>query len=132
MSAPTFRIADAGDAAALAEFMSRNFLAAYGECSSPRNIAATIGKHYGLQAQQRQLADRTRVNLVMESEGAIAGHAQLRLFGDRRGDVRGRRAVAVGGEEIARHECRQCVGILRGREAEAHFAHFSTKARSNT
>ena len=88
MSATEFRLADAADAAVLAEFMSRNFLAAYGDCSSPANIAATIARHYGLEAQQRQLADRTRLNLVMEREGAIAGHAQLRLFGDTPDKVR--------------------------------------------
>jgi ribosomal protein S18 acetylase RimI-like enzyme len=82
MNAPAFRLAGEGDAAMLAGFMSRNFLATYGECSTPANIAATIAKHYGLEAQQRQLADRTRINLVMELDGAIAGHAQLRLFGD--------------------------------------------------
>jgi len=82
MSAPAFRLAGAVDAEALAEFMSRNFLAAYGDCSSPANIAATIAKHYGVEAQQRQLDDRTRLNLLMETGGRIAGHAQLRFLGD--------------------------------------------------
>ena len=82
MNAPAFRIAGPADAAALAEFMSRNFLAAYGDCSTPENIAATIAKHYGLEAQQRQLGDRRRLNLVLEQDGTIAGHAQLHFFGD--------------------------------------------------
>ena len=84
----SFRLATAEDAAALADFMSRNFLATYGHCSSPDNIAATIEKHYGLEAQQRQLADRTRLNLVMEHEGRLAGHAQLHLGGDTPAPVR--------------------------------------------
>jgi len=83
-----FRIAVAEDAAALAEFMSRNFVATYGHCSTPANIAATVEKHYGLAAQQRQLADRARLNLVMESEGVLAGHAQLHFGGDAPAPVR--------------------------------------------
>ena len=88
MSAPRFRIAGASDAPALAEFMSRNFLATYGNCSTPENVAATVAKHYGLEAQQRQLDDGTRLNLVLEREGAIAGHAQLRLLSDTPAPVR--------------------------------------------
>jgi ribosomal protein S18 acetylase RimI-like enzyme len=81
MSTPGFRMAEAADAAALAEFMSRNFLAAYGHCSTPANIQATIAKHYGLVAQQRQIADGRYANLVMEQDGLLAGHAQLRFGG---------------------------------------------------
>ena len=79
MSAPVFRLGTVDDAATLADFMRRNFLATYGDCSSPANIAATIEKHYGLDAQLRQLGDRTRLNLLLEHEGALAGHAQLRF-----------------------------------------------------
>jgi ribosomal protein S18 acetylase RimI-like enzyme len=81
MSTPGFRLAGAADATALAGFMTRNFLAAYGECSTPANIAATVSRHYGIEAQARQLADPARVNLLMERDGALAGHAQLRLGG---------------------------------------------------
>jgi len=79
MSTPVFRLAGAADAAALATFMTRNFLATYGGCSTPENIAATVSKHYGVEAQTRQLADPGRANLVMECDGALAGHAQLRF-----------------------------------------------------
>jgi ribosomal protein S18 acetylase RimI-like enzyme len=88
MSASPFRIAGAEDAAALAEFMSRNFLATYGHCSTPENIAATIAKHYGVEAQRRQLADRARLNLVMERDGLLAGHAQLHFGHDTPAPVR--------------------------------------------
>ena len=88
MSSHSFRLATPADAPALAEFMSRNFLATYGGCSTPENVAATVAKHYGLEAQQRQLGDHTRLNLVMEVEGAIAGHAQLRLLSDTPAKVR--------------------------------------------
>lgn len=87
MSAHSFRTAGAGDALALAGFMSRNFLATYGHCSTPANIAATVEKHYGVAAQQRQVADPGRVNLLLEIDGAIAGHAQLRFDSTPPGEV---------------------------------------------
>jgi ribosomal protein S18 acetylase RimI-like enzyme len=79
MNAPGFRIATGDDAQALADFMTRNFLAAYGHCSTPANVAATVDKHYGLAAQRRQLADASRINLLAEADGRLAGHAQLRV-----------------------------------------------------
>jgi len=82
MSPTTFRMAEAADAQALAAFMSRNFLAAYGHCSTPENIQATITKHYGLDAQLRQVADGRYANLLMERDGLLAGHAQLRFGGE--------------------------------------------------
>ena len=77
-----FRLAGPDDAAALADFMTRNFLAAYGDCSTPQNVQATVLKHYGVDAQRRQLADPQRLNLLLEREGELAGHAQLRIGGD--------------------------------------------------
>jgi ribosomal protein S18 acetylase RimI-like enzyme len=88
MSTSPFRLASSDDAVALADFMSRNFLATYGHCSTPENIAATIAKHYGVEAQQRQLADRMRLNLVMEHAGVLAGHAQLHFGHDTPAPVR--------------------------------------------
>ena len=77
-----FRLAGPDDAGALADFMTRNFLAAYGNCSSAENVAATVRKHYGIEAQRRQLADPARINLLLEREGALVGHAQLRFGSD--------------------------------------------------
>jgi ribosomal protein S18 acetylase RimI-like enzyme len=88
MSSHRFRLATPADAPALAGFMSRNFLATYGGCSTPENVAAAVAKHYGLEAQRRQLEDHLRVNLVMDVDDAIAGHAQLRLLGDTPARVR--------------------------------------------
>jgi GNAT superfamily N-acetyltransferase len=79
MNVPDFRLAGVSDAGALAGFMERNFLAAYGDCSTPENVAAAVSKHYGLEAQLRQLADGGRANLVAELDGALVGHAQLRF-----------------------------------------------------
>jgi GNAT superfamily N-acetyltransferase len=78
MNAPRFRHANAADAPLLAEFMARNFLATYSHCSTPENVAAAVAEHYGLAAQQRQIADPSRLNLLCEDErGTLLGHAQL-------------------------------------------------------
>jgi GNAT superfamily N-acetyltransferase len=91
-----FRLAGPADAPALADFMSRNFLAAYGHCSSPANIAAAVAEHYGLAAQQRQIGDATRVNLLAETpDGVLAGHAQLHFDGDTPAAVAPRPAADV-------------------------------------
>ena len=82
MSQTRFRLAQAADAPALADFMTRNFLAAYGHCSTPGNVAATVARHYGLDAQRRQIADPARINLLAEAEGRLAGHAQLKVGGE--------------------------------------------------
>jgi diamine N-acetyltransferase len=78
MTTPAFRLATPDDAAPLGEFMSRNFLDAYGHCSTPENVQAAVAEHYDLGAQQRQIADPTRWNLLMTMDGEWAGHAQLR------------------------------------------------------
>lgn len=83
MSAATlgFRLADRADAAALGEFMSRNFLAAYGHCSTPDNVRACIAEHYEEAAQLRQISDPERWNLIVTAGAAWAGHAQLKTGG---------------------------------------------------
>lgn len=80
MSGPAldFRLAEAADAAALGEFMVRNFLAAYGHCSTPGNIQAAIHEHYGEAAQLQQIEDPSRWNLLALHGGEWAGHAQLK------------------------------------------------------
>ena len=76
-SALTFRPATPGDAAALGTFMSRNFLAAYGHCSTPDNVQRAVRDYYGEPAQARQIGDPARWNLIVEREGAWVGHAQI-------------------------------------------------------
>ena len=132
MSAPTdlrFRIAGADDAPALADFMSRNFLAAYGQCSTPANVAAAVDEHYGLSAQQRQIADPTRVNLLVETlDGHLAGHAQLHFDGATPAPVAPRPAVDVArfyvdvpfhGRGIAQAMMDEVVRIARARGMRA-------------
>lgn len=77
-----FRTAEPADAAALGEFMARNFMAAYGHCSTPQNVAAAIAEHYGESAQARQIADPSRCNLIAQDDaGDWLGHAQLHFDG---------------------------------------------------
>ena len=73
-----FRLAVASDAADLGEFMARNFVAAYGHCSTPENIQAAIAEHYGDAAQLRQIQDPARWNLIVLAGDDWAGHAQLK------------------------------------------------------
>ncbi len=77
-----FRLAEASDAATLGEFMARNFLAAYGHCSTPENVAAAIHEHYGQAAQLRQILDPSCWNLIALHGDQWAGHAQLKSGGD--------------------------------------------------
>ena len=77
-----FRLAEAADAAMLGEFMARNFLAAYGHCSTHENIQAAIHEHYGEAAQLRQIQDPSRWNLIALHGEQWAGHAQLKSGGD--------------------------------------------------
>ena len=91
-----FRVAGPADAAALGEFMARNFIAAYGHCSTPENIAAAIAEHYGEAAQARQIADPSRCNLIAEGgAGEWLGHAQLHFDGPTPGPVAPRPAAEV-------------------------------------
>ena len=72
-----FRLADPADSAKLGEFMARNFLAAYGHCSSAENVKAAVAEHYGESAQLKQILDPDRLNLLMLSGDDWVGHAQL-------------------------------------------------------
>jgi hypothetical protein len=87
------------------------------------------------------------VQLGMPGEHACVFHHQVQahavgelallrfhavVLRDRGGDVLGRGAVAVGGQEIAAHEVGERDGIVAACETEGRGAHFSTKARSKT
>jgi GNAT superfamily N-acetyltransferase len=74
-----FRLAEPADAAALGEFMARNFLAAYGHCSTPENVQAAVQEHYGEPAQLRQILDSHRYNLIALDGEQWVGHAQLHV-----------------------------------------------------
>lgn len=74
-----FRLAGAADAAVLGEFMARNFLAAYGHCSSEDNVLTALQVHYGEHAQTRQLNDPNRCNIIALAGADLVGHAQLHI-----------------------------------------------------
>ena len=76
-----FRLAEPADAAALGDFMSRNFLAAYGHCSTPANVQRAILDYYGEPAQRRQIDDPARWNLIVQQGPHWVGHAQLNFGG---------------------------------------------------
>ena len=76
-----FRLAVPDDAVALGEFMTRNFLAAYGHCSTPDNVRACIAENYDTASQLRQITDPSRWNLIVTAGEAWAGHAQLKSGG---------------------------------------------------
>ena len=73
-----FRLATPEDAANIAEFMTRNFLAAYGHSASPENVQKAVKNYYGLEAQHADLADDRIVNCLCVVEGKIAGLAQVK------------------------------------------------------
>jgi GNAT superfamily N-acetyltransferase len=73
-----YRLAVAADASALGEFMARNFLAAYGHCSTPENVQAAVAEHYGEAAQLRQIQDPALWNLIVSADAAWVGHAQVK------------------------------------------------------
>ncbi len=73
-----FRLATPADAADIAEFMTRSFLAAYGHSSSPENVQKAVKKYYGLEAQHADLADDRIVNCLCIIDEKIAGLAQVK------------------------------------------------------
>ena len=77
----TFRLAEVADAAALGDFMTRNFLAAYGHTASPDNVQAAVQANYAESAQLRQILDENRYNWIALSGNEWVGHAQLHKAG---------------------------------------------------
>jgi len=73
-----FRAAVADDAKEIADFMTRNFLAAYGHSSSPENIRKAVHDYYGIDAQRADLADMRIVNCLCIIDEKIAGLAQVK------------------------------------------------------
>jgi len=73
-----FRHAAPEDAAEIADFMTRNFLAAYGHSSSPENIQKAVHDYYGVEAQRADLANAAIVNCLCVIENRIAGLAQVK------------------------------------------------------
>jgi diamine N-acetyltransferase len=73
-----FRSATPHDAAAIADFMTRNFLATFGHSASPENVQKAVHDYYAIDAQHADLADHTIVNCLCILEQKIAGLAQIK------------------------------------------------------
>lgn len=78
MDAMQFRPATPSDAAEIAEFMTRNFLAAYGHCSSEKNVQQAVQDYYGVEAQRADLANANIINCLCIIDNKIAGLAQIK------------------------------------------------------
>lgn len=78
MSDMKFRSATPADAAEIAAFMTRNFLAAYGHCSSPENVQQAVQNYYGVEAQRADLANEDIINCLCIIDNKIAGLAQVK------------------------------------------------------
>lgn len=73
-----FRSALPSDAAEIAVFMTRNFLSAYGHCSSAENVQKAVQDYYGVDAQHMDLANAGIINCVCIIDDRIAGLAQAK------------------------------------------------------
>lgn len=73
-----FRSATPADAAEIAAFMTRNFLAAYGHCSSADNVQQAVQDYYGVDAQHADLANTDIINCLCTIDQKITGLAQVK------------------------------------------------------
>ena len=76
------RRAVASDAAALAAFGARIFIETFGPENRPEDIDAYVTKTYGVAQQGTEIDDPQIVTLLVESNGALIGFAQLRAERD--------------------------------------------------
>ena len=74
----TIRPAASADATALAELAARTFRETFAADNRPEDIALHVAEAYGPLQQGRELADPNITTLLVESEGDLAGYAQLR------------------------------------------------------
>ncbi len=72
------RHASPADAARLAEFGARTFSATFGPDNRPGDIALYLSRTYGVALQAAELRDPAMTTIVAESEGRLAGFAQVR------------------------------------------------------
>ena len=75
----TMRRAIAADAAALAAFAERTFRDSFADRNTAANMNEHCARHFGPDIQALEISDRSRVTLLAEDAGRLAGFAQLRL-----------------------------------------------------
>ena len=66
------------DAARLAEFGARTFSETFGAQNRPEDMALHLARTYGPALQSAEIDDPGMATIVAESEGRLAGFAQLR------------------------------------------------------
>lgn len=76
-SALVVRRATPSDAAALAAFAATAFADAFAADNTPDDIAAYLADAFGEAKQLEELADRSRIVLLAERDGELAGYAML-------------------------------------------------------
>ncbi len=76
-SGVTVRDATVDDAARLAEFGARTFVATYDHANNPAETAAHVARTYGEARQRAEIEDPTRQMLVVDVDGALGAYALL-------------------------------------------------------
>lgn len=72
------RRATVADAATLAKLGAETFTTSFGEQNTPENVAKHLATAFGVEIQQREIADPAITYLIAEQDGHIAGYAQVR------------------------------------------------------
>jgi GNAT superfamily N-acetyltransferase len=75
--------AEPADAERLAELMARTFRETYSSehsgASRPADVEAYVAAHFGAARQRAELVDPAMRTILAETDGALAGYAQLRF-----------------------------------------------------
>ena len=74
----TIRRALPSDAARLAEFGARTFSETFGADNTPEDMALHLTRTFGAAQQSAEIDDPAMTTIIAESEGRLAGYAQLR------------------------------------------------------
>jgi len=74
----TLRSASPADATQLAEFARRNFAETFGPSNTPEDLELHLSYTYSPDIQRRELSNPRFTTILAESEGKLAGYAQLR------------------------------------------------------
>lgn len=71
------RRATSADAPALAAFAEAAFVETFAADNTPEDMAAYVAEAFGEAKQRAEVADRSRIVLLVEREGELAGYAML-------------------------------------------------------
>jgi GNAT superfamily N-acetyltransferase len=74
----TFRYGTPADAVALSGFMAHAFTSAFGALNDPGRLAVFLAETYTPKKQGAELIDPAVSTIIAESEGRLAGYAQVR------------------------------------------------------